>query len=232
MNPMKRSEINQIMTQAVLFFQKQNFYLPEFAFWSMEKWMSMGNKIEKLMKNKLGWDITDYGSGNFHKTGLVHFTIRNGNTEEFKKQDIPYCEKIMIIEEEQHLPIHHHKDKIEDIINRGGGTLEIELYSIAEDGSLGEKKLEVFTDGIKRVINSGEKIVLSPGQSVTITPELFHKFRARKGGGKVLVGEVSSVNDDYGDNIYLNNVKRFMEIEEDESPLYLLCQDYENYINL
>ncbi len=41
----------------------------------------------------------------------------------------------------------------------------------------------------------------------------------------VLVDEVSSVNEDESDNRFLENA-RFPEIEEDEKPFYLLCNDY------
>ena len=61
-----------------------------------------------------------YGSGDFYKRGLFLFTLRNGKYNIDKK---PYAEKIMIVEEEQETPMHHHWSKMEDIINRGGGNL-------------------------------------------------------------------------------------------------------------
>ena|SRR5690554_1431468 len=42
----------------------------------------------------LGWDITDFGSGEFYKRGLFLFTLRNGKYKVDKK---PYAEKIMIV---------------------------------------------------------------------------------------------------------------------------------------
>jgi D-lyxose ketol-isomerase len=45
----------------------------------------------------------------------------------------------------------------------------------------------------------------------------------------VLVGEVSLVNDDNIDNRFFDPVGRFPAIEEDEPPLYLLCNDYSRY---
>jgi hypothetical protein len=44
------------------------------------------------------------------------------------------------------------------------------------------------------------------------------------------VGEVSSVNDDNTDNRFYRPMPRFPEIEEDESPLHLLCTDYPRYV--
>ena len=50
--------------------------------------------------------------------------------------------------------------------------------------------------------------------------------------GKVLVGEVSKVNDDVNDNRFLKPTGRFPEIEEDEPPLHLLVGDYAKYYQL
>jgi len=70
------------------------------------------------------------------------------------------------------------------------------------------------------------KVILEPGESITLEPEVYHTLYGEEGGGKVLVGEVSSVNDDATDNFFLEPVGRFPEIEEDEPPLYLLCTEY------
>jgi len=126
---MKRSEINEIMRKAVDFFQQQKFYLPKFAFWSLEEWKSKGNEIREIIDNQLGWDITDFGKADFSKFGLILFTIRNGNLDDKSESAKDYCEKVMIAEEGQMTPMHHHFQKIEDIINRGGGILVIQLYN-------------------------------------------------------------------------------------------------------
>jgi D-lyxose ketol-isomerase len=41
----------------------------------------------------------------------------------------------------------------------------------------------------------------------------------------VLVGEVSTVNDDVADNVSYQEMPRFMTIEEDETPRYLLVNE-------
>jgi D-lyxose ketol-isomerase len=41
----------------------------------------------------------------------------------------------------------------------------------------------------------------------------------------VLVGEVSTVNDDETDNVFRDPIRRFPTIEEDESPTRLLVID-------
>ena len=66
-------------------------------------------------------------------------------------------------------------------------------------------------------------------QTIMLT---LQKFWAKKGKGKILIGEVSGVNDDRVDNKFLEEIGRFPEIEEDEEPLYLLYDDYKKYIEI
>ena len=119
---MKRSELNQIMRDAVEFIEKMNFKLPPFAFWSPEEWAEKGSDYNEIRDNMLGWDITDFGSGDYRKIGLLMFTIRNGNFND-PQYVKPYAEKLLIVEEEQITPYHFHWSKMEDIINRGTITL-------------------------------------------------------------------------------------------------------------
>ena len=113
---MKRSQINKIIEEVTVFFKYQKFMLPQWAYWSPSDWKDKSSDCEEIINNKLGWDITDFGSGDFNKKGLVLFTIRNGNID---KGDKVYCEKIMITDENQETPLHYHWKKTEDIINRG-----------------------------------------------------------------------------------------------------------------
>ena len=227
---MKRSEINDIIRKGVKFFEEQKFYMPKFAYWTIEDWKSKGKVIREIINNKLGWDITDYGSGDFLKIGLLHFTIRNGNVKDIPLGGKPYCEKIMILEDGQSLPMHLHYSKIEDIINRGGGILMIQIYNSTEDGQLADSEVTVSIDGVRGTYEAGSIIELNPGESITLKNKVYHNFKAKEGFGKVLIGEVSSVNDDYTDNKFLKNIQRFGEIEEDEKPFYLLYNDYKKYI--
>lgn len=223
---MKRSEINQLIYNAKDFFDEMNFNLPPWGYWPPEKWKGKAETCTEIAENMLGWDLTDFGSGDFHNRGLLLFTIRNGNLEKDKK---PYAEKIMIVEEKQETPMHFHRNKMEDIINRGGGNLVIELYNSTPDNELAETEVAVKTDGVLRIMPAGSKVVLTPGESITLEQGLYHRFYGEEGKGKVLVGEVSAVNDDNTDNFFLEKLGRFPEIEEDEPPVHLLVSDYKNY---
>ncbi|MHA1757712.1 MAG: D-lyxose/D-mannose family sugar isomerase [Promethearchaeota archaeon] len=228
---MKRSEINKIIIDAIETLKEHKFYLPKFAYWSLEDWKSKGEEIREIIDNQMGWDITDFGSGDFSKKGLVLFTIRNGNLKDIEKGGKNYCEKIMIVKEGQLTPMHYHFQKNEDIINRGGGNLLVQLYNKTDDNKLADSDVTVSMDGIRYTFKAGTVVKLEPGDSITIPSYLYHKFWAEEGYGKVLVGEVSSVNDDNVDNFFYEKVGRFPEIEEDEEPKYLLYDDYKKFLN-
>ena len=224
---MKRSEINQIMRDAIAFMAEHHFILPRFAYWTPDDWRSRGPEARQIVEHQLGWDITDCGSGDFAKVGLFLFTIRNGTLADI---DDPggksYAEKIMIVREQQFTPIHRHNMKMEDIINRGGGELEIQLWNATDDDDRGDDDVTVFIDGVETIVPAGGTVVLEPGDSVNLAQRHWHAFWGVKGKGTVLVGEVSRVNDDRVDNVFYEPVSRFPDIEEDEPPLYPLVTDY------
>lgn len=224
---MKRSEINQLILSSIDFFNEMNFKLPPWAYWTPGEWKGKYETCGEIADNMLGWDLTDFGSGDFHRRGLILFTIRNGNIKKDKK---PYAEKAMIVEELQETPMHFHWSKMEDIINRGGGNLVIELYKSSPDEKLSDQAFSVKTDGILRHLQPDGQIVLTPGESICLEQGIYHRFYGEPGKGKVFVGEVSAVNDDTTDNRFLESIGRFPEIIEDEKPVHLLASDYSKYI--
>jgi D-lyxose ketol-isomerase len=227
---MKRSEINNLISDSLEFLHKMNFLMPRFATWTPDDWRKMGPEASEIVTSELGWDITDFGSGEFEKVGLVIFTIRNGTFAELRKpQGKIYAEKILIVQENQVTPTHFHHQKMEDIINRGGGNLVIRLWNSNPDKSLANTPVSVSIDGVRTTVPGGETISLKPGDSICLTQNLFHRFWGEPGCGPVLVGEVSRVNDDHVDNHFHGGVGRFPEIEEDVKPLHLMIMDYPKY---
>jgi hypothetical protein len=223
---MKRSEINAILKWAKQFVAGHNFRLPPFAFWGPEDWKAKGHECDEIRRNMLGWDITDFGLGTFEKYGLVLFTLRNGN---YSNPEDPktYAEKILISREGQITPLHFHWKKIEDIINRAGGNLVIRLFNSSPDEQVDSNTpVKVSLDGVVHTVPAGLTVALKPGESITLTQNLYHEFWAEVGSGPVLIGEVSAVNDDRADNRFAKQVGRFPEIEEDEPPLHYLCNEY------
>jgi D-lyxose ketol-isomerase len=224
----KRSEINAIIREADAFIKSHGFHLPPFAYWPPETWQQKDESVREIVANQLGWDITDFGLGDYRGTGLFLFTVRNGSSENLKTgQGKTYAEKIMIVDVDQITPMHMHWSKMEDIINRGGGRLVVQLYNATPDEDLAETDVTVMTDGVQRTLKAGDTVSLSPGESITLSPYCYHKFWGED--SRVLVGEVSRVNDDRTDNRFHEPVGRFPQIEEDEPPLYLLVGDYERY---
>lgn len=225
---MNRSEINAILRRAKEFLAEHQFHLPPFAAWTPEEWQDKGSEVQEIVENQLGWDITDFGSGNFPQRGLFLFTMRNGGQANLRSRTgKQYAEKIMIVEVGQVTPLHFHWQKTEDMINRGGGNVVVQLYPSTSDEELARTEVTVSLDGITRRVPAGGTVILHPGESITLPSRLYHAFWGE--GEKVLVGEVSMVNDDRTDNRFHESVGRFPEIVEDESPLYLLTTDYARY---
>jgi hypothetical protein len=226
---MKRSEINAYIEEAKGFFASKSFHLPPWGFWTLEEWQAHKDECGRIFEHMLGWDVTDFGGGPYLERGLLAFTLRNGMPGDLIR---PYGEKIMVVRENQETPFHFHWNKTEDIIVRAGGRLVLELYGSTDDEEFSDKPVTVAVDSIDRTVEAGGKIVLNPGESITLRPYLYHRFYGEPGSGLVLVGEVSKVNDDEQDNRFKPPLGRFPEIHEDEAPVHLLVSDYERFLDL
>ena len=227
---MRRSHVNALITDAQEFCDLMNFRLPPFAYWSPENWARKGHEFDEIRQAKLGWDITDYGMGDHSKVGLSLFTLRNGIPGQ---PDNPktYCEKLLLVGENQITPCHYHWSKTEDIICRGGGNLICQVWNAADDDSLADTPVTVNVDGHVYQVPAGFELRLTPGEGITLPSKQYHEFWAEPGTGMSLVIEVSKVNDDANDNNFFPVpgrplVGRFSEIEEDEPALHYLCNEY------
>ena len=227
---MKRSRINEIMASADDMIRSHGFTLPPFAYWTPDAFRARASDASHIINSGMGWDITDYGQGDFENLGLFLFTLRNGLLSDLESgRGMVYAEKLLISRQEQISPMHTHVIKSEDIINRGGATLVIELFGSDDAGGFAEDRGGVvMCDGLVRDFAAGEKIKLAPGESITLKPGDWHAFWGE--GGDVLIGEVSTVNDDNTDNIFREPIGRFANVEEDEPPMHLLVSDYETFL--
>lgn len=227
---MKRSDINDIIAQADDMMRRYGFTLPPFAYWSPERFKANATSARHVIDARCGWDITDYGEGRFEQLGLFLFTLRNGLLSDLTAGGgMCYAEKLLISKQDQLSPMHSHVLKAEDIINRGGATLIVELFGSDDDGNFAEDRGgRVMCDGILRAFTPGEKLKLAPGESVTLRPGDWHAFWGE--GGDVLIGEVSTVNDDETDNLFREPIGRFAQIDEDVAPKHLLVSDYAHWL--
>ena len=72
---MKRSEINRALKRMEEMIAEYKISLPPFARFTPEEWKSKGHDHDEIRDNGLGWDITDYGMGDFDKVGFSLITI-------------------------------------------------------------------------------------------------------------------------------------------------------------
>ncbi|KAA2313345.1 D-lyxose/D-mannose family sugar isomerase [Pseudooceanicola sediminis] len=228
---MLRSDINELIREGDAFFRQHGFVMPPFAYWSPAEMRDRKADAALILDAGLGWDVTDYGNGDYDALGLFLFTLRNGDASDLGKAGggRVYAEKLLISAQDQISPMHRHIVKTEDIINRGGGVLVLELFKAAPDGSIDrEAEFDVMTDGLWRRMSAGGLLALHPGESVTLTPDVWHAFWGD--GGRVCIGEVSTVNDDRTDNIFEAPIGRFSSVDEDEEALHLLVSDYDTLV--
>jgi hypothetical protein len=228
---MRRSEINKSIANAKSFFAEHKFLLPPFAHSSADEMRRKLTPESQIYRGRLGWDVTDFGQNNFDKLGILLFTIRNGDKEKLSTgRGRLYCEKLLFFTPGQGCPSHSHYVKTEDIINRGGGRFTINLMAGDLKGKPRAGKAQVLIDEEPVVFEGTTTVHLDPGQSIVLEPGVYHELKAED--KPVMLGEVSLVNDDLKDNIFVTPVPRFSQIEEDEPPLHLLCADYDRVLGL
>src|SRR5690348_7909450 len=98
---MKRSQINTLIDEALEFIHSQNFHLPTWAQWNADKWKTMGVEVDEIKKHGLGWMVTDFGSKEFDKTGLLLFVMRNGLLLNNRPQTTKlYAERMFVVKPE------------------------------------------------------------------------------------------------------------------------------------
>ena len=89
---MKRSEINAALKEMEQMIREYRFAIPPFCNFTPEEWKEKGHDYDEIRDNMLGWDITDYGLGDFDKVGFSLITIRNGNLKMKDKYTKSYAE--------------------------------------------------------------------------------------------------------------------------------------------
>ena len=153
---MKRSIINKIIQESDEFIKSHGFRLPPFAYFQPSELVDRKLEYQAIFDARLGWDITDYGEGHFDEKGLFLFTVRNGSMSDLRSgKGMCYAEKIMISRQDQVSPSHRHIIKTEDIINRGGATLAIEMFESDANGEIDFKApVPVFCDGVAKNVQS------------------------------------------------------------------------------
>ncbi len=161
------------------------------------------------------WDITDFGLGDFARHGLALVNLA---------EEPEYCEKLMYARRGQETPVHTHARKKEDIICRAG-ELTLRLWPAKPlPGARQPASFLVRVDGLAVAVAPGADLVLAAGSRVTLAPGTWHAFRPAS--DECIIGEVSTANDDAGDNFFMDPaVGRFPGIDEDEPATVRLIGD-------
>lgn len=232
MQQLRRSDINTSIDLAMKVIRHFGVYLPPFAYFTPLQWKNAGAEYDEVRHCMLGWDVTDFGSNDFQRIGRILFTLRNGKLND-RKYPKEYAEKLLIDPERQRAPAHYHRTKREDIICRAGGNILVQLTKADVDGNPSRETFPVQKDGCTLRISSGEVIRLNPGESINIPPGTIHQFWGEEGTGYKIDGvgytlstEISSVCDDWNDNVFLEPATRFPGVDEDEIRNYYLCHEY------
>ena len=226
MPQLKRSQINRSIDLAIATFREHGLHLPPYAYWTVQEWRERNGDIAEIRDCMLGWDVTDFGSGDFARIGRTLFTLRNGKGGD-PRYPKNYAEKFILDPEGQRAPAHFHRTKREDIIHRGqSGTIIIQLCATNADNSPSDEPFLVQVNGITHELKPFAQVRLLPGHSLCIPPRTIHQFWGEEGGGLTCSGEVSSVCDDWTDNYFLEAMSRFPSIDEDEPRRYYLCHEY------
>jgi D-lyxose ketol-isomerase len=222
---LKRSIVNRSIVRAMEAFSNFGIHLPPFAFWTLEDWRQNRSDCDEIRDCMLGWDVTDFGTGDFENIGRILFTLRNGSRS-ISGYPKPYAEKLLFDPEGQRAPAHFHRSKMEDITNLAGGNIIVQLTRVDAENHLSDSPLKVQVDGQRIELEKKGMLRLYPGQSVCIPPRTIHQFWGEPGSGITISSEVSSVCDDLQDNYFLEPMSRFPELDEDEPPRYCLCHEY------
>lgn len=228
---MKRSEVNRTIAVAQEVFAALNLALPPFARWTVEDWADKGPEANEIRYSMLGWDVTDFGQGRFAELGRTLFTLRNGSSRFPSGKN--YAEKLILDPENQKPPLHFHRTKMEDIINRGGGNILVRVYKATPEGECSTERFTLQVDGVTREFTPGEILRMEPGQSVCLPPFTIHQFWGEEGTGLpigngryTVSGEISRICDDWNDNCWLEPCERFCRFEEDEPSRQYLVHEY------
>jgi D-lyxose ketol-isomerase len=160
------------------------------------------------------WDVTDFGLGNFDQYGLVLVNLA---------EEKEYCEKLMYARKGMKTPFHFHRKKKEDIIVRNG-MMAIKITDTNNGPAEHKTGIKIQVNGRFTTVNSGDILMLSSGERITLAPGVIHEFWPES--DECIIGEVSTANDDLNDNFFINpDVGRFSEMEEDEPAAVKLVSD-------
>jgi D-lyxose ketol-isomerase len=222
---MKRSFIESRIAMMLAQCARHGLTLPPFAQWTPEQFRADQASAGRIAAGGLGWNIVEFAPGAFTAPGLSAFTVRMGDWHDLAKGGGRlYGEKALMLEDGQGAPHHYHVVKTEDILNRGGGRLMLELFKVDCSGRRLHEPFRVLKDATMIDLEAGGRVALEPGESIVLEPYVAHSFWAE--GGLVVAGEVSLANDDTTDNYFVPALAPPDPIDEDITARYVTVRDH------
>ena len=211
---MLRSEINALIRDAEGYFKAERFRLPPFAFWTPDDWAKPDGDISEIVDCGLGWDITDFGLGEYHtlRPPPLHDEKRptrepeGGHREDLLREgDHPRPRPALPGPPPLDQGRGHHRAGGRHDGRRGA-------QRDAEDGSFkADTQVSLSLDGVRRKVRVlAPPSSSTPGESVTLEPGCYHLGDRRlRPSGWDIHGEVSVVNGDVNHNRCGQPVGRF-----------------------
>lgn len=174
-----------------------------------------------------GWNIVEFEAGAFFKSGIAVFTLRMGDYHGLPRgEGRLYGEKAFVLFEGQSVPHHYHRVKTEDLINRGGGILGVNLVKVDAEGRPRPDDVTLERNGMMVTVPANTTLHLEPGESIVLVPGVAHAFL---GVSEVLCGEISLANDDATDNYFLQPLPTPSPIIEDVPARHVVLADYRSF---
>jgi D-lyxose ketol-isomerase len=222
---MKRSFIDARIDTMLEFCERFGARLPPFALWGEDDYRVDKTAAARILDGGLGWNVVEFQPGQFAEAGLSVFTLRMGDWRQLSHgRGRLYAEKILLAENGQRTPHHYHIVKTEDIVNRGGARFVVELVKVDRAGVALNEGFRVLKDVTTLDLKPGARVILEPGESLTLDPFVAHAFWAE--GGATLAGEISLANDDRTDNYFLPAPPPPAAIEEDAPRRFITVRDH------
>lgn len=223
---MKRSFVDARIDAMIAMCERHGARLPAFALWGDEDYRADPAAARRILQGGLGWNVVEFRPGAYLQEGLSVFTLRMGDWRQLSQgRGRLYAEKVLLAEDGQRTPHHYHIVKTEDIVNRGGARFVVELFKVDRAGAPLKERFRALKDVKMLDLEPGAKVVLEPGESLTLDPFVAHAFWSE--GGATLAGEVSLANDDRADNLFLPPLAAPGPIEEDAPRKYVTVRDHE-----
>lgn len=234
MGALKRSFINEKFRQAIEAVKRSGYPVPEYMMWSPEDWATKSREYQEIVDCQMGWDITDFGSGDFGKDGLVTFNPLNGKYGDARYVR-PYGERLCFSWPGSNGgPLHYHRGKMEDLQNWSEGSMYVRHWNVTPYGERDfDSMVMVRIDGRRYMVKPGEIIEVKHHQRICSMPFIAHEGVAVDDvpyDPDALPGfcvELSSVVNDRVDNIYFEPWRKWdVDVIEDEPAQFCRVNEY------